>query len=287
MLTTDAAISCYFLSLCDGDLKASTTRTYLTAVNNMHTAKGFAKPAVGPLTAKLRKGWSRIVADKTNSLAAARGPVSPKHVWDNLTLTTRTADPEWRRQLTAIFLCFLVCRCKVEVLELQLQDIFGLEDGASHINVNRYKNAEGCDDPRRLVFPVARDRTVPEDLALALMIAMRAAHVAESAQANCLIFCTQSVHCAPTTDDLSSRIHAPMAEHGADIPPCVLSSSYSCPSGGATALYVIDVPIVAVAAMLSPMDNETHTAISKKVAILAPFYPAALRLCGHWLRCAP
>lgn len=54
--TTDAAISCYFATMCDRGHKPSTMRSYLKAVNNMHAAKGFDKPAEGPLAAKLRKG---------------------------------------------------------------------------------------------------------------------------------------------------------------------------------------------------------------------------------------
>lgn len=78
--TTDAAISCYFAAMCERGLKPSTMRSHLTAVNNMHAAKGFSKPAAGQLLAKLRKGWARLVADNTNSLPAARGPLSPEHV---------------------------------------------------------------------------------------------------------------------------------------------------------------------------------------------------------------
>eukprot|EP00170_Pyropia_yezoensis_P000741 contig_3479_g743 len=190
-------------------------RSYLTAVNNMHVAKNYDKSAAGPLTAKLHKGWARIVADKANTLPAARGSLSPEHLYDIIGLATRTTDPEWRRQLTAIVQCFLVCRRTVEVLELQLQDIFVLADGAFHINVNRYKNAEGRDDPRRLVYTIPRDPKLLDDPALLLLRAMRDELVAESAPPNRMVFSTPSVHRAPTADDVTSWLHKAMAALGA------------------------------------------------------------------------
>lgn len=285
--TTDAAISCYFATMCDRGLKPSTMRSYLTSVNNMHAAKGFDKPAAGPLVGKLRKGWARMVADKTNSLPTARGPLSPEHAWDILKLATRTTDPDWRRQLTAIVHCFLVCRRTSEVIELQFQDIFVLADGAFSIHVNRYKNTEGRDDPRRLVYTIPRDPMLVHDPVLALLRTMRDELVAEAAPPNRMVFSTPSVHRAPTVDDLTSWLHKAMAALGAAPPPGVLYSSYSCRAGGATALHVIGVPMVAVAAMLGHKDNDTRTAIAKYVSVLAPFSPAALRLCGRWLRSAP
>lgn len=284
--TTDAAISCYFATMCERGLKPATMRAYLTAVNNMHAAKGFDKPAAGPLLAKLRKGWARLAADKTNSLPAARGPLSPEHAWDIVKLATRAADPEWRRQLTAILIFFLVCRRTTEVIELQFQDILVLKDGAFHINVNRYKNAEGRDDPRRLAYSIPRDPKLSADPVLSLLRAMRDELVAEAAPPNRLVFSTPSVHRAPTVDDVTLWLLKAMAALGAAPPPGVLYSSYSCRAGGATALHVIGVPMVAVAAMLGRKDNKTRTAIAKYVSVLAPISSAALRLCGRWLRAA-
>lgn len=113
--TTEAALSCYFGSMCDRNLKPSTMRNYLTSINNMHVAKGYPKPASGAHVSKLRKGWARIVADRTNSLPAARGPLPADLVLDIIRLARRTTDAEWRRRWTAVILCFLVCRRTVEV----------------------------------------------------------------------------------------------------------------------------------------------------------------------------
>lgn len=270
--------------MCDRGLKASTIPSYVTAINNVHAAKEFSKPAAGPLMAKLYKGWARIVAHKTNSLPAARGPLAPEHVWALVLLGIKTAGPEWRRKLAAIVLCFMVCRRTVEVMELQLQDIFGLPEGAFHINVHRYKNAEGGDDPRRLVDTISPDLKLPTDPVLPLLRAQQAELVAESTRPKSS---TPSVPRAPTADYLTKWLHAAMAAVGAVPPPCVLYSSYSCKAVGTTALYVIGAPLVAVVSMLSHKDNDTRTAIVKYIGVLAPFSPAGLRLCGRWLHAAP
>eukprot|EP00170_Pyropia_yezoensis_P006672 contig_27209_g6693 len=108
-------------------------RNYLTSIDNMHVAKGFPKPAAGAHVSKFRKGWARIVADRTNSLPAARGPLPACLVLDIVYLAGRTSDTEWRRRYKAVVLCFLVCSCMAEVLELPRQDVSLLSDGAFHI----------------------------------------------------------------------------------------------------------------------------------------------------------
>lgn len=54
--TTEAAVTCYFASMCDRGLKASTMKRYLMAVNSVHAAKGYPKSATGAHVVKLRKG---------------------------------------------------------------------------------------------------------------------------------------------------------------------------------------------------------------------------------------
>lgn len=282
--TTEAALSCYFGSMCDRNLKPSTMRNYLTSINNMHVAKGYPKPAAGAHVSKLRKGWARIVADRTNSLPAARGPLPADLVLDIIRLARRTTDAEWRRRWTAVILCFLVCRRTVEVLELQRQDVSVLPDGAFHIEVNRFKNAEARPDPRRLVYTIPTDPKLDDDDVLPLLHGMVDELRAAAAPPNRMLFSTVSLDRPPTPDDVTVWLHKAMAALGASPPPGVLYSSYSCRAGGATALYVIGVPLVAVAAMLGHKDNDTKTALASYVSVLAPFSPAALRLCGRWLR---
>lgn len=282
--TTDAALSCYFGSMCDRNLKPSTMRSYLTSINNMHVAKGYPKPAAGAHVSKLRKGWARIVADRTKSLPAARGPLPADLVLDIVHLAGRTADPECRRRYVAVILCFLVCRRTIEVLELQLQDVSVLPDGSFYIEVNRFKNAEARPDPHRLVYTIPTDPKIDNDDVLPLLRGMVNELRAEAAPPNRMLFSTASLDRPPSPDDVTVWLHKAMDALNASPPPGVLYSSYSCRAGGATALYIIGVPLVAVAAMLGHKDNDTRTAIANYVSVSAPFSSPALRLCGRWLR---
>lgn len=285
--TTEPAVTCYFAFLCDRGLKPATVRRYFTAVNNMHVAKGYAKPAAGPTFAKLRKGWARILADRTNSLPATRGPLPATHMEAIVHLAHRTTDADHRRQLTAVLLAFLVSRRTTEVLELQRQDISLLPDGAFHIEVHRYKNAEGRDDPHRLVYTIPVDTSLSTDPALDLLRSLIAELDDDAAPPSRLVFSTLSLPRAPKLDDLTSWLLQALTDLNIHPPPGVVYTSYSCRSGGATALYVCGVPPVAVAAMLGHKGNDTRTAIAAYIDVLAPSSPAALRLCGRWLRRRP
>lgn len=149
--TKEAALSCDFARMRERNLPPSTMRNSLTSIDNMHVAKGFPKPAAGVHVSKFRKGWARIVADRINSLPAARGPLPASLVLDIVYLAGRTPDAEWRRRYTAVVLCFLVCSRTAEVLELPRQDVSLLSDGAFHIYLNRFKSAVAQPDPRRLL----------------------------------------------------------------------------------------------------------------------------------------
>lgn len=223
--TTEAALSCYFASMCERGLKPATMRSYLTSINNMHVAKSFPKPAAGAHVFKLRKGWARIVADRTNSLPAALGPVPATLLLDTVRLASRTADPEWRRRYTAVVLCFLVCRRTAEFLELQLQDVSVLPDGSFHIEVNRFKHAEARPDPRRLVYTIPIDPKLDDDDVLPLLRGMVNELRAEAAPPNRMLFSTASLDRAPTPDDVTVWLHKAMAAPGASPPPGVLYSS--------------------------------------------------------------
>lgn len=159
-----------------------------------------------------------------------------------------------------------------------------LHDGAFHIEVHRYKNVEGCDDPCRLVYTIPVDRSLPTDPALDLLRALVADLDVERAPPNRLIFSTLSLPRAPMTEDRSAWLRHALAELGINPPPGDFYSSYSCRAGGMAALYACGVPPVAVAAMLGHKGNDTRTAIGVYIDVLAPSFPAALRLCGPWLR---
>lgn len=281
--TAEPAVACYYATMCERGLKANTMRRYFTSVNNMHVAKGYPKPATGPAFTKLRKGWARILADQTNSLPETRGPLPAAHMEAIVHMAHRTTDGERRRRLTAVLLAFLVSRRTTEVLELQYQDISLLPDGAFHIEVQRYKNAEGRDEPRRLVYTIPVDPDLPTDPALDLLRSLVNEMATDQAPPNRLVFSTLSLPRAPTLDDLTAWLLAALAELNIKPPPGVLYSSYSCRSGGATALYVCGVPPVAVAAMLGHKDNDTRTAIARYIDVLAPSSSSARRLCGRWL----
>lgn len=159
-----------------------------------------------------------------------------------------------------------------------------MADGTFHLEVNRFKIAEARPNPRRLVYTIPVDPKLDVDPVLPLLRQMVNELPAEAALPAKLLVSTPSLDRASTSDDLTVGLHKALAALGASPPPGVLYSSYSCWSGGATALYVIGVPLVAVAAMLGHKDYDTRTAIAVYVAVLAPFTSAALRLCGRWLR---
>lgn len=185
-----------------------------------------------------------------------------------------------QRRYTAVVLCFLVCRRTVEVSELELQNVSVLIDGTFHIEVNHFKNAEARPDPRRLVYTVPTDPKLDNNDALALLRRMVSQLRAEAAPPNRMLFSTASLDRSATPDDLKVWLHNAMAALDAAPPPGVLYSSYSCRAGGATALCVIGVPLVAVVAMLGRKDNDSKTALANYVSVLAPFTSSALRLCG-------
>lgn len=280
--TSAAAVACYYGAMCDRGLKPSTMRAYLTAVNNMHAAAGYARPALGPAVAKLRKGWARILADRTNALPPARGALPAPAMWQIVALAGRTADAHARRQYTAVLLAFLVSRRTSEVLELQMQDISKTTAGGVHIEVARFKHAEGRDAPTRLVYDIPRDPSLAVDPVIDLLYVMLDELAAEPAPPNRLIFSTPAVNRPPSTDDLSRWLRHGLAALGVSPPPGVLYSSYSCRAGGATALYLCGLPVFAVAAMLGHKGNDPRTAMAEYVDVLAPASPEAIFLCGRW-----
>lgn len=216
--------------------------------------------------------------------ASCSWPSSGPLVCDIVGLASATADAEWRRRSTAVVLCFLVCRRSTEVLELQLQDVSLLSDGAFHLQVQRFKNAKGRSDPHRLVYTVPVDPDLTTDPVLALLSRMILELAEGRAPPNRHIFSTPSLPTAPTPNHLTHWLQHIMSMLQTAPPPGVRYTSYSARAGGATALYVVGVPLVAVAAMLGHKDNDTRTAISSYIDVLAPWSSAALRLCGRWLR---
>lgn len=64
-------------------LESLTMRAYLTAVNDMHAAAGYARTEVGPAVAMISKGWTRILADSTNALPPALGALPAIAIWQN------------------------------------------------------------------------------------------------------------------------------------------------------------------------------------------------------------
>lgn len=119
---------------------------------------------------------------------------------------------------------------------------------------------------------------------LVLLRRMMLELAAERAPPNRLIFSTPSLPTAPTPNHLTHWLQHSMSVLQTAPPAGARYTSYSARAGGATALYVGGVPLVAVAAMLSHKDNDTRTAISSYIDVLAPWSSAALRLCGRWLR---
>ncbi|KAK1863319.1 hypothetical protein I4F81_005877 [Pyropia yezoensis] len=161
---------------------------------------------------------------------------------------------------------------------------FPRPSAGAHASKLRKRNAEARPNPRRLVNTIPNDPKLDFDPVLPLLRQMVNELRAKAALPAKLLRFTRSLNRAPTLDDLTVWLHRALAALGVSPHPGTLYLSYSYRSGEATALCVISVPLVAVAAMLGHKDNDTGTAIPIYVADPAPFTFAALRLCGRWLR---
>lgn len=278
------AVACYFGTLAERNLEPSTIRGYLTPVNSRHAAAGLPKPAAGPLLARLRKGCSRVWAEHANALPFARGPLPAPILWQIVELELNTVDCEWRRRFRAIVTAFLVARRTSEVLELQLQDLHLRHDGGIDLQVRRFKNGEARAGPRRLAYVIPPSRRNEPNLSLILLRRMMRELAADAAPPDRLVFSTPSLDRPPTCNDLTAWLGVALDRLSASLPPCVVWTSYSCRSGGATAMDIAGLTKVAIAQMLGHARNDPSTANAHYVDALASPSLEALRLADRWCR---
>lgn len=280
--TCDEASACYYAPMRDRGLKASTMRAYLTAMNNVHAAAGFYRPASGPGTCKLRKGWALVAADRTNSLPPTRVALPAPVMYMIVDLAATTTDTAWRHRYTALLLCFLASRRTCEVLEPQRHNISATPDGGIHLEVNHFKGAEGRAAPERLFNAIPPDPLVRDDKPLKLLREFVTKLDAEDAPPSRLILSTTGDSRPPTADDVTRWLLHALDALKLTPPPGVLYASYSCRAGGAAALYLFGLPILAVAAMLGHKANDPRKALAHYVDMLAPSSLESDMLCGRW-----
>lgn len=285
--TSPAAIACFFGTLCERRLAPSSLQTYLTPINNRHHDSGFPKPAAGPLVAKLRAGYNRLLADEAAEFPPARAALPAPVVWRIAQLALSESNADWATRFTAVVLQFVLVRRTAEVLSLQLRDVV-LTGGGASVQIRRYKGGERRVRMERLVVlvPPAPAGT-PRDLAVELLIRLLARLHRLRAPAERLLFSVSSLDRPPTAADMTAWLLVALSRLNISPPDGSFYSSYSARSGGATALSVCGVSRPAIARLLGHSRNDPKVADAHYVDALAPTSLEAWWLCGRYAREVP
>lgn len=269
-------------------MKPSSLQGHLTPINHRYLAAGFPRPAVEELIVSLRAGYSRLLADEEHEFPPARSPLPAPVAWAVAELAWAEPRPAWATRFSAVVLQFALARRTAEVLSLRLRDVTLLPGGGASIQVRRYKGGERRVRMERLVvrFPPAPADT-PGDLPFLLLRRVVARLRESRAPPDQLIFSVPDLDRPPSAGDLTSWLLVALGRLGLAAPPGEVYSSYSCRSGGATALHVCGVSRAGVARLLGHSRNDPAVANAHYVDALAPATVDAWWLCGRYARGRP
>lgn len=288
MPTSAAAVACFFGTLCERRLAPSSLQTYLTPINNRHHDGGFDKPASGPLIAKLRAGYNRLLADEAAEFPTTRAPLPAPVVWRIAELALAESNSAWATRFTAVVLQYVLVRRTAEVLALQLGDVTLTADGGATVQVRRYKGGERRVRMERLVVGVPpAPAGTPRDLPIELLIRLLTRLQRKRAPRQCLLFSVPDLDRPPTAADMTAWLLVALSRLAISPPDGVFYSSYSARSGGATALGICGVSRPAIARLLGHSRNDPKVADAHYVDALAPVSLEAWWLCGRYARAVP
>lgn len=283
-----AAVACYFGVLCERRVTPSSLQGYLSPINSRHVDAGFPKPEIGPIISRLCAGYHRLLADEAQEFPAARTYIPAPLMWRIALLAAAEPSHSWATRWTACVWQFVLARRSAEILSLELRDIRLLPPGGVAVQVRRFKGGERRAIMERLTLCVpAAPAGVPHDLAMELLLRLLARLQRERAPPSRLIFSVPELDRAPTAGDLTSWLLVAVARVGARPPPGALYSSYSCRSGGATALHVCGVSRPGIARMLGHSRNDPAVADAHYVDALAPASMEAYWLVGRYTLSPP
>lgn len=279
---------CFFATLVERRLAPASLQGYLSPINNRHADAGFARPAAGALVQTLRAGYNRRLADDEAAFPPAWAPLPAPLCWRIARLAAATTDAVLAVRLTAVVWQFVLACRTAELLGIQLRDVSLPPAGGAFIQIRRFKGGERRTLPRRLVVHVPpAPPLVPVDLPFLLLRGL-VTHLRRSrAPPTRLLFSDPTLDRAPTAGDLTARLHAALAALRVAPPPGVLYSSYTCRSGGATALGVCGVPRPGIARLLGHSGNNPAVADARYVDALAPASAKAYYLCERYARSVP
>lgn len=278
-----AAVACYFGVLCERRVAPSSLQGYLSPINSRHADAGLPKPAVGPVVGRLRAGYNRLLADEAQAFPAARPYLPAPLMWRNALLAASEPSSSWATRWTACVWQFVLARRSAELLKLELRDVRVLPAGGVAVQVRRFKGGERRAVMERLVIRVPpAPLGVPRDLPMELLLWLLARLHRARAPPSLLLFPVPELDRAPAAGDLTSWLLVALARVGAATPPGEIYSSYSCRSGGATALHLCGVSRPGTARLLGHSRNDPAVADAHYVDALAPASMEAYWLVGRY-----
>lgn len=226
-----------------GSVKPSSARTYLAPIRKRHHAAGFPNPCATDLVAEALDGFNHGWPDAHGT--RLKGVALPAAVaWRLAQLAYLSRDNLIHQRLTAVVCHYSMCRRAKEVLNLKAADVLLSADGGLSSQITRSKTDAKCPGGERLAhtYPPSPITSVPD---LPVLLLLRALDNHASRARPC-----DRLFPAPARDPgtaLSGWLRADLRLMDVTAPVGTVYVSYSCLSGGCTALRMVEEGLDAVA----------------------------------------